>query len=94
MATLLPLGVALFMTKPLWLVKELNIQAPSANSTIGRRLMERDMVQQSQNWRSADQTEELSRNASTINELGCWDVGRTYCSSLCAKPVEETEHGC
>ena len=45
MATLLPLGVGLFMTKPLWLVKELNIQAPSANSTIGRRLIERAMAE-------------------------------------------------
>ena len=31
----------MFMTKPLWLVKLLNIQAPSANSTMGRRFMER-----------------------------------------------------
>ena len=32
------------MTKPLWLVKLLNIQAPSANSTTGRRLIERAMA--------------------------------------------------
>jgi hypothetical protein len=50
MATLLPLGVALFMTKPLWLVKELNIQAPSANSTMGRTLMERAMTEIRGSW--------------------------------------------